>query len=123
MDETITSIAFRLTQNGVEVDGTISWSADGKSLTFSPSHELDKRRTYEVVVNISAKDMAGNELAAASETTFKTIAGEDERGFLDTYWWILILVVIALVVLILIVWRMRRRPRPDWETVGEDPID
>jgi hypothetical protein len=123
MDETVTSNAFRLTRDGVKVNGTISWSADGQSLTFSPSHELGEGRTYEVVVNVSAKDVAGNELIAGNVTSFETFASERERGFLDMYWWILVLVVIVPVVLVLIAWSMRRRPRPDWETVGEDSTE
>ncbi|TET89898.1 MAG: hypothetical protein E3J35_08490 [Methanomassiliicoccales archaeon] len=120
MDETATNDAFSLMGNGSAVDGTIVWSSDSMTLTFHPAEDLDEGKTYQITVEASAGDVAGNGLTSTSETSFETRKSGEEQSFLDLYWWILVLVAIVLIVLTLIAWRMRRRPGPDFETLEEE---
>jgi Bacterial Ig-like domain len=52
--------------------GTVTYS--GKTVTFTPSAPLAYETTYKVSIKTSAKDMAGNPLAAEYGWSFSTIA-------------------------------------------------
>src|SRR2546422_701098 len=64
------------------VDGSFQWSADSRSVTFVPTRELQSGTTYFVVVDTSARDLAGNTMVQSK--TFQFATGP---GFLATYWW------------------------------------
>ncbi len=90
------------------------------TLTFHPAEDLEEGKTYQIIVEVSGTDIAGNGLTSTSETSFETSKSGEDLSFLDEYWWIAVLVAIVLIVLILIAWRIRRRPEPDWETLEEE---
>src|SRR5256712_3509120 len=65
------------------VDGSFQWSADSRSVTFVPTRELQSGTMYTVVVDTSARDLAGNTMGQS-----KTFQFETAPGFLATYWWL-----------------------------------
>ncbi|MBI2346109.1 MAG: Ig-like domain-containing protein, partial [Deltaproteobacteria bacterium] len=65
MDQTASAAAATLTFNPL-VPATAAWSADGTTLTLTPSTELRLGRAHTVTIGTGAKDVAGNTLAAAS---------------------------------------------------------
>jgi len=65
------------------VDGSFQWSADSRSVTFVPTRELQSGTMYFVVVDTSARDLAGNTMGQS-----KTFQFETAPGFLATYWWL-----------------------------------
>ncbi len=80
MDGTSVEDAFNLSlEGGAEVGGTFNWSADGKTLTFTPTEPLEKGKTYHVTVGPGAEDQAGNPPAAV-DYTFKTKPKEEDGG-------------------------------------------
>src|SRR3989475_670825 len=65
------------------VDGSFQWSADSRSVTFVPTRELQSGTMYFVVVDTSARDLAGNTMGQSKTFQFSTAP-----GFLATYWWL-----------------------------------
>src|SRR5438445_447785 len=65
------------------VDGSFQWSADSRSVTFVPTREPQSGTMYFVVVDTSARDLAGNTMGQS-----KTFQFETAPGFLATYWWL-----------------------------------
>ena len=71
-----------------EVNGTITYNSETKSIVFEPSGELLKNYTYELVIYEGIKDVLGNEISSSTVITFTTlmdpteynvIVGEDEK--------------------------------------------
>ncbi len=60
------------------VAGTFTWSADNKTMTFSPTADLSAGTTYTLSIGTGAKDQYGNALSSAYSTTFATATGDDE---------------------------------------------
>ena len=68
------------------VDGSFQWSADSRSVTFVPTRELQSGTTYFVVVDTSARDLAGNTMVQSKTFQFATA-----QGFLASYWWLFVI--------------------------------
>ncbi|TET91394.1 MAG: hypothetical protein E3J35_02975 [Methanomassiliicoccales archaeon] len=126
MDQSSTDTSFSLMEDTTEVAGTTAWSADGKTLYFIPSEDLEHETTYRIVVSTGAKDTSGNELATASEITFTTEeAGEvpaQEPDALRDYGWVIFLIVIVILVIALVV-SMKRGGPAEEEEFEEDEED
>ena len=60
------------------VAGTFTWTADNKTMTFSPTNDLSAGTTYTLSIGTGAKDAFGNALSSAFSTTFTTATGDDE---------------------------------------------
>ncbi len=56
------------------ISGNFSWSGD-TLMSFAPSETLAFRRQYQVTVGTGARDLAGNNLAAAWSSGFTTVRG------------------------------------------------
>jgi hypothetical protein len=121
MDQSSTQTSISLLRDTAEVAGTVAWSADGKTLYFIPSEDLEHETTYRIVVSTGAKDISGNQLAAASEVTFTTEVAEEvsteKPDALATYWWIIPLVIIILILVAMLL----RKPRAEVEEDAEEP--
>jgi len=79
MDRVSVEAAFNLSQEGgARVAGAFSWSADNKTLTFTPTEPLAAGKTYRVTVGPGAEDQAGNPPAAPIVSTFTTKAKEEK---------------------------------------------
>jgi uncharacterized protein YkwD len=65
MDREATTAAFRLVDvaTGQRVTGNFSWSADDRTLTFTPSGALRAGRTYAASLGAGAADADGNPVA------------------------------------------------------------
>jgi|GEM_PF-1204290 len=70
MDKTSTNAAFALCSQGESIAGTISWL--GRTMTFLPSKFLFPNRSYTSVVAATARDLRGNTLQQAWNSTFQT---------------------------------------------------
>ncbi len=81
----------------VEVEGTFDWSSDGKTLTFTPSDDLEKGTRYSIALTDVAKDVAGNALFPSLSSTFTTEGGGDggDGGEVDMGT-VLLIVIIAI---------------------------
>ncbi|MCK5253349.1 MAG: Ig-like domain-containing protein, partial [Thermoplasmata archaeon] len=105
---------------GIMVPSSISYSTLTKTITVSPSTQLEKGTRYRVVVN--GADPAGNHLTGGdlSFTTERDEEPEPAIGSSMLFAIVLLLLVTALVALFLAI-RMRRPPSaegeegPDWE--------
>ncbi len=68
---TIDSTTFTLSSNP-PVDGAVSYDADTKTATFTPSSDLEFDTTYTATMTTAAADLAGNPLEADVIFTFTT---------------------------------------------------
>jgi len=89
MDRASTETAFRITP---EMNGQISWSADSRTLTFTPERPLDFGTSYAVFIDSSAKDVAGNAIAQSYTFSFSTVAAPPTAFGLGDAWPYLLLV-------------------------------
>jgi hypothetical protein len=84
MDNASVEDAFALTyeKDGSEgqVLGTIDWSPDGRTLTFTPEEDLKRGATLTLVITTDAKDEAGNTLFPGVSYSFYTVGGDDGSG-------------------------------------------
>lgn len=71
---TITSTTFTLSDGTSSIAGSRSVSADGKTVTFTPSSPLKFSTTYTGILTTGVKDLAGNALVADKTWTFSTQA-------------------------------------------------
>ena len=88
MDQASVEAAFSITP---DMNGAFTWSADSRTLTFTPERALDPSTTYGVFVDSGARDAAGNPLSGAYTFSFTTAAAPAGFGFGDS-WWILALI-------------------------------
>ncbi|MCK4970019.1 MAG: Ig-like domain-containing protein, partial [Thermoplasmata archaeon] len=76
MDAPTTESGFSLTwMDGDEVvaaEGTIEWTQEGRTLTFTPDEPLQEGTIYRIVIGPEATDIAGNGLFPAIDHTFDT---------------------------------------------------
>jgi hypothetical protein len=84
MNEQETGNAFSLMKEGTQVQGTISWSDDGETLTFIPDIPLEYGTTYQIQVSTDAEDLDGNRMESVFEVFFTTI---EEKSQSVDYWW------------------------------------
>src|SRR3989454_539109 len=76
--------AFSITPS---IDGSFVWSSDFRTVSFVPTRELQSGATYAVVIDSSARDLAGNTMVQSKTFQFSTAP-----GFLAEFWWVLVLV-------------------------------
>ncbi|MGQ0796673.1 MAG: OmpL47-type beta-barrel domain-containing protein, partial [Methanobacteriota archaeon] len=103
MDPASVETAFSITP---DMDGAFTWSADFRTVTFTPDRALDASTTYVVFLDSGARDAAGNALSGAYTFSFTTAAAPAGFGFGDSWW---ILAVVAAVGAGLFFLMMRRR--------------
>ena len=60
---TVTTATFRLLFNGNPVAGTVIVAPDGRSATFTPAATLNPSSSYQIQVNSSVTDLAGQTLS------------------------------------------------------------
>ncbi len=67
-----TNITLRLSSSGASATGTVTYNATSHVATFTPASALGSPANYTVTVSTGAKDVAGNAMAAAFQSTFTT---------------------------------------------------
>ncbi len=101
MDQSSVQQAFQITP---DINGGFSWSADSRVMTFTPARELQAGTPYFVVIDMRAKDLAGNSILQPKSFGFTTAAA---TLTLSDFWWVLLIVgAVAGATLFLV---MRRR--------------
>ena len=99
MDRSSVELAFSITP---AMDGAFVWSSDSRVMTFVPARDLQSGATYFVVIDPTARDLAGNTMVQSKTFQFSTAP-----GFFAEFWWVLVLVgVVAAGALFMI---LRRR--------------
>ncbi len=72
-DASVGYAVVRNNSNDVVVPATVTFSADGKTVTFTPTSALTTNTTYQIYIYYYYEtDLAGNRLASSSTTTFTT---------------------------------------------------
>ncbi len=92
MNASSVEAAFSLSPSA---NGTFTWSADYRSLTFQPFQALALGVTYTVTIGVGATDFAGNGLAQADVFTFTTRAPPATLSLLDL-WPLFVVLAVAL---------------------------
>ncbi|HLE55249.1 MAG TPA: Ig-like domain-containing protein [Thermoplasmata archaeon] len=119
MDPVSVQQAFSITPS---INGDFAWSADGRTLTFTPARALQASTTYVVVVDTGAKDLAGNTMSAAKTFGFSTSASVAGGGLsLGDLLPVLALVLAALVGGILFLVYRRRGASEASAAAGSKP--
>jgi len=67
-----TNISLRLSSSGALVTGTVTYNATSHVATFTPAAALGVPANYTVTVSTGVKDLAGNAMSAAFQSTFTT---------------------------------------------------
>lgn len=76
---TIDDTTFTLSESGGSVvTGTVTYTAIGRSATFSPTSDLDPNTTYTATITTGAEDPSGNALADDYTWNFSTGTVRDE---------------------------------------------
>ena len=116
MDQTSAEAAFLLevTKDGapIKVAGTFTWSPDGRTLTYSPSADLEKGTEHTLSLTTEATDEAGNGVFPEISYTFTTTGGGgDGNGDGDggTPWGIVAIVVIVVLAAVIGLQMMRQK--------------
>src|SRR5207245_7688993 len=99
MNRTSVEAAFSITP---AIDGASVWSSDSRVMTFVPARDLDSGATYFVVIDPTARDLAGNTMVSSKTFQFSTAP-----GFLAHFWWILVLVGAAVAAAAFLILRRR----------------
>lgn len=75
------AFGVQLAGGGPLVSGTVTWSADGRTMTFQPAAALSPGSTYEVHVSATARDASdpGNEFASPDVWTFSVATADVPR--------------------------------------------
>jgi hypothetical protein len=117
MDRTTVEAAFSLEYSkdgaSTKVVGTFTWSPDMRTLTFSPSADLEKGTEHTLSLTTGAKDRAGNAIFPAisySFTTEKDASGDGGGGSLLLI--MVVVIVLALVAVVGMMGYMRRKGGP-----------
>jgi hypothetical protein len=76
---TINTASFRM----AGVNGTVTYDADNKIASFTPSVELAVSTTYILSISTAAKDLAGNSLATAKVWSITTAATRADPTLVD----------------------------------------
>src|SRR5207245_9113983 len=100
------------------IDGCFQWSPDSRTVTFLSTRELQSGMTYFVVVDSSARDLAGNSMVQSKTFQFTTAP-----SLLGQFWWILLLVAAAIAGALFFLVRRRSqtgsKPSPAAQTAKE----
>ena len=67
-----TTISLKLTSSGASVTGTVAYNTTTHIATFTPATALANSANYTVTVTTGVKDLAGNAMSAAFQSTFTT---------------------------------------------------
>lgn len=86
-----------------KVINSFSWSPDGKTMTLSPASNLNGSTEYLLEINVTATDMAGNELYPEIMYSFTTETTRDGDGEDDGMTNLLALIVVIVVAVAAIV--------------------
>jgi hypothetical protein len=95
----------------IQISG-YSWNVDNTALTITPSGNLSYNTTYNVTIEIGAKDIAGNALENQDSWAFTTelqpiTTGPDDGG-IGEYWWIIVIIVATTMIGIFVYWQSRK---------------
>src|SRR2546428_3156232 len=108
--------AFSITPS---IDGSFVCSSDFRTVSFVPTRELQSGATYAVVIDSSARDLAGNTMVQSKTFQFSTAA----PCFFAQFWWILLLVGAAAAGAALLLLRRRQaeasKPSPPPATTAK----
>jgi hypothetical protein len=85
------------------INGNFQWSADSRTVTFVPARELQTGQTYFVVVDIGARDLAGNPMLQSKTFQFSTAP-----SFFTAFWWAFLLVGAAVAGALFMILRRRQ---------------
>src|SRR2546425_1015754 len=85
------------------IDGSFVRSSDFRTVSFVPTRELQSGATYAVVIDSSARDLAGNTMVGSKTFQFSTAP-----GFLAEFWWVLVLVGAAAAAAMFVILRRRQ---------------
>jgi len=77
MNKTSVEAAFSIQNGALGVGGSLSWDSQGTSCVFTPYGALGYSSTYIVNIGATAKDVAGNTMAAAYSLSFTTKSSND----------------------------------------------
>src|SRR3989449_959551 len=99
MNRSSVEAAFSITP---AMDGAFLWSSDSRVMTFVPARDLDSGATYFVVIDPTARDLAGNTMVQSKTFQFATAP-----GVLAQFWWILVLVGAAVAAAAFLILRRR----------------
>src|SRR2546425_5371554 len=99
MNRSSVEAAFSITP---AIDGAFVWSSDSRVMTFVPARNLDSGATYFVVIDPTARDLAGNTMVQSRTFQFATAP-----GFLAQFWWILVLIGAAVAAAAFLILRRR----------------
>lgn|GEM_PF-1002012 len=72
MNKTSVENAFSLRSASQQVSGTFFWGSNAQVLAFTPHSLLDYNTNYHLIIQASARDIAGNTLNGTLEFTFTT---------------------------------------------------
>lgn len=79
------------------INNTTAWSLDNLTLIITPVANLTNDTTYTIIINTTAKDLAGNALEEDFVLTFSTSPGKKD----DNPW--LVLMFLALIILVVVI--------------------
>src|SRR5438445_74254 len=99
MNRSSVEAAFSITP---AMDGAFLLRSDSRVMTFVPARDLDSGATYFVVIDPTARDLAGNTMVQSKTFQFATAP-----GVLAHFWWILVLVGAAVAAAAFLILRRR----------------
>ena len=114
MDPTSAEPAFQITP---DMNGAFTWSADGRTMTWTPDRALEPGTTYYVSIDTGARDLAGNLLLGAGSFSFTTAAAPPSTFSFGDLWWILLVIGAAVGAVLFLVMR-RRSPAAGTKPAG-----
>jgi hypothetical protein len=94
MDRNSVQQAFSISP---DADGTFTWSADSRVLTFVPNSELAAATTHTVIIGTGASDLAGNQMPQPLTFQFTTVSAPASAALsIGDLWWLFLIVGAAL---------------------------
>ncbi len=75
--------AFTISSGGSAVNGTVTYDANTKTATFTPTSALSFSTLYSATVGTDVKDVVGNPLAATAQWSFTTRNTIEGWAFID----------------------------------------
>jgi len=71
------TIALRVTSNGVAIPGSVSYNASTHVATFTPASQLGFSTSYTLSVTTGVQDVAGNAMSSPFSASFTTVPNPD----------------------------------------------